>query len=89
MEEILQGRGELKENGVAIGDAEYKLFISERNGVISGRGTIYADPMILLDAYEAKSLTLTREDTGKDIRIVVNSYTPGHSASFAVNGSPD
>lgn len=89
MEEVLSGRGELKEGGTRIGEAEYKLIIVEKSGVRSGRGTIYADAMTLLEAFDAKSLTMTRSDTNKDIRIIVKSYTMGDHASFVVDGSPD
>ncbi|OHV84158.1 hypothetical protein LCM4573_00130 [Rhizobium sp. LCM 4573] len=79
----------MRANGASIGDAEYKLFVSERDGIRSAKGTLYADPAILMDAFEARDLTLTRMDTKKEIRIIVSSYTPGDFAKFAVDGSPD
>jgi hypothetical protein len=85
----LSGRGELKDAGRPIGEAEYKIHLSQSGAIRSGRGELYSDPDVISDAFDARNLTITRQDTGKDIGIIVESYNGGAQASIILSGSPD
>ncbi|MUZ64143.1 hypothetical protein [Agrobacterium vitis] len=86
----LSGKGALKDNGVEFGSATYRIDISENHGVREGSGWLEADAEILQEAFIATELTLTRQDTGKDISILVTSTSSASTrAPCVLNGSPD
>ena len=61
-------------NGADVGSVEYKY--NE-----SGRGEIWLEPEILLDAFSAKSVALRIGED--DLQIIITSATPGEAAPFA------
>ena len=86
---MITGTGELKDNGQTIGRAEYKIIISQHGNTRSASGTLWADAMVIDKAFESRDLTLTRDDCGYEMSLVVDSYNSADSfASIKVSGSP-
>jgi len=85
----LSGSGDIKADGAVIGFGRYSVTLSERGGVRRGEGTLSADPSVLIEATMATELFITRQDTAKDMSIVITKCHPGdETVRIVLSGSP-
>jgi hypothetical protein len=77
---MLEGTGRLLVKGTDLGQVEYEITVSGGSGLKDITGTIYADSMILKQAYDANGAVLVL-DTGKHANVLVTEVQIGLDAA--------
>lgn len=86
---LLTGRGEIRIADKSIGQAEYKISVQQSGHTRRATGRIWAHNDVLLEAYEARDITLIREDCGFAMSLSVTNHSAFDTmAQVTVNGSP-